>query len=272
MLTIAEALEAVMKEARALTPTSSPIAQALGCVLAEDVRADADSPPFDKALVDGYALRTVDLDAASASLKIGELITAGRTPTRPLAHGEAAVIMTGAPLPGGCDAVVMHERTSKRDDIVIIDQTSTRPGQNILRRGAEMRSGEVVLSEGSVLHPAKLGVLASVGRTDVLVIPRPRVSIVSTGDELVEPGEALGPGQIRNSNAVMLRALANESGAGLPRFRSRVTSPPSSPGPWVRRSEQTSCSSPAAYPQASVTSSRTRSPPWECARFSTRSS
>jgi molybdopterin molybdotransferase len=213
MLTIAEALEAVTREARALAPSSSPIEQALGCMLAEDIRADTDSPPFDKATVDGFALRTADLNAASPSLKIGELITAGQTPTRALAHGEAAVIMTGAPLPPGCDAVVMHERTSKRDDVVIIDQPSIRPGQNILRRGAEMRSGEIVLSRGSVLHAPQLGVLASVGRTDVQVITRPRVSIVSTGDELVEPGEPLSPGQIRNSNAVMLRALANESGA-----------------------------------------------------------
>jgi molybdopterin molybdotransferase len=215
MLAIAEALDAVLKEARTLPGESCSLEQARGCVLDEDVRADADSPPFDKSVVDGYALRTADLDVESPepSLALGELILAGQTPTRALARGEAAVIMTGAPLPGGCDAVVMHERTSKRDDVVLIDQTSIRPGQNILRRGAEMRSGEVVLPRGSVLHPAQLGVLASVGRTDVQVIPRPRVSIVSTGDELVEPGETPGPGQIRNSNAVMLRALATESGA-----------------------------------------------------------
>ncbi len=214
MLTIADALDAVIREARALAPDSRPIEQALGCVLAEDVRADADSPPFDKALVDGYAVRAADLEGTDSSLTVGELIVAGQSGSRGLRRREAAVIMTGAPVPPGCDAVVMHERTRKQSGgDVVIEQIPVKPGQNILRRGAEMLAGEVVLSRGSVLRPPQLGVLASVGRTDVQVIPRPRVSIVPTGDELVEPGEAPGPGQIRNSNAVMLRALATESGA-----------------------------------------------------------
>ncbi len=214
MLTIADALDAVIREARALAPDSRPIEQALGCVLAEDVRADADSPPFDKALVDGYAVRAADLEGTDSSLTVGQVIVAGQSGSRALRSREAAVIMTGAPVPPGCDAVVMHERTRKPSiEEVVIEQRPVKLGQNILRRGAEMLAGDVVLSRGSVLHPPQLGVLASVGRTDVQVIPRPRVSIVPTGDELVEPGEAPGPGQIRNSNAVMLRALATESGA-----------------------------------------------------------
>ncbi len=213
MLTIPEALEAVLSEARALVPEPCPLERALGCVLAEDVRADIDSPPFHKALVDGYAVRAADLEGTEPSLKIGELITAGRFSSRSLGDREAAVIMTGAPVPPGCDAVVMHERTRSENGSVVIEQPAVRPGQNLLRRGAEMKAGEVVLPRGSVLHPAQLGVLASVGRTEAQVIPRPRVSIVPTGDELVEPGQTPGPGQIRNSNAVMLRALASESGA-----------------------------------------------------------
>jgi molybdopterin molybdotransferase len=213
MLTIAEALEAVSTEARALAPVRSLVERALGCVLAEDVRADLDSPPFDKALVDGYAVRAADLEGTEPSLTVGELITAGRSASRALLSGEAAVIMTGAPVPPGCDAVVMHERTRTNNGAVVILQTAVRPGQNLLPRGAEMRAGEVVLPRGAVLYPAQLGVLASVGRTEVHVIPRPRVSIVPTGDELVEPGETPGPGQIRNSNAMLLRGLASECGA-----------------------------------------------------------
>jgi molybdopterin molybdotransferase len=213
MLTVGEALDAVLREARALAPGTSGVEQALGCVLAEDVRADADSPPFDKALVDGFAVRTSDLEGTEHSLNIGELITAGRVPSQALRKREAAVIMTGAPIPAGCDAIVMLERTRSVDGVVVIEETAIRAGQNVLRRGAEMRADDVVLNRGSVLHPVQLGVLASVGRTEVQVTPRPRVSIVPTGDELVEPGETPGPGQIRNSNAVMLCALATESGA-----------------------------------------------------------
>jgi molybdopterin molybdotransferase len=213
MLSIDEALAAVINEAQAMAPDSAPLADALGCVLAEDVMADADSPPFDKSVVDGYAVRTADLRGDHPSLTIGETIIAGRAPSRALAGREAAVIMTGAPIPPGCDAVVMHERTRTADGFVTIEQSPIKPGQNLLPRGAEMRSGEIVLARGCILNPPQLGLLASVGKTVVSVIPRPRVSIVPTGDELVEPGETPGPGQIRNSNAMMLRALAVEAGA-----------------------------------------------------------
>jgi molybdopterin molybdotransferase len=213
MLTIDEALESVMREARALAPETRRLEDAGGCVLAEDVRADVDSPPFEKALVDGYAIRTADLEGPESRFALGELITAGRTPSRALGSREAAVIMTGAPVPAGCDAVVMHERTRALDQMVVIEQATVKPGQNLLRQGAEMRAGDVVVAQGTELHPAQLGVLASVGRAEVRVIPRPRVAIVPTGDELVEPGETPGPGQIRNSNSILLRALASECGA-----------------------------------------------------------
>jgi molybdopterin molybdotransferase len=213
MLSINEALGAVLSEARPLAPAVVALPDARGCVLAEDVHADADSPPFDKALVDGFAVRTGDLEGSEPSLAIGELITAGRNPSRPLRSREAAVIMTGAPIPAGCDAVVMQERTRTENGVVLFDNAPIKPGQNLLPRGAEMRAGRVVLARGTVLDPPHLGVLASVGRSQVKVVSRARVSIVPTGDELVEPGETPGPGQIRNSNAVMLRALAAEAGS-----------------------------------------------------------
>ena len=213
MLTVDEAIDAVMQECRALPPALCRLPDALGCVLALDVEADADSPPFDKAVVDGYAVRTIDLEEREQSLSVGELITAGRTPSRALGRREAAVIMTGAPIPDGCDAVVMQEHTRLVDGMVYFEQAPIRTGQNVLRRGTEMRAGEVVVARGSVLDPVQLGVLGSVGRSRVNVVPCPRVAIVPTGDELVEPGETPGPGQIRNSNAVMLNALSREAGA-----------------------------------------------------------
>ena len=219
MLTIDEALRAVLEASRPLPARPEPIDRASGCILGEDVAADIDLPPFDKALVDGYAVRSDDLRGPDRRLRLGESIMAGQTPTRPLAPGEAATIMTGAPLPPGCDAVVMLERTLPDEDgrAVRIDEPEVRPGQNILPRGREMRAGDVVLSAGTVLGPAHLGVLASVGRAWPKVV-RPRVAVVSTGDELVEPDRVPGPGQIRNSNAIMLQAMAREDRAEAERM------------------------------------------------------
>ncbi len=208
MLTVDEALRAVLERVGPLPPRSRPPVEALGCVLAEDVTADLDLPPFDKALVDGFAVRAADLHGDDPWLTIGEEITAGRTPTRPLGPREAAAIMTGAPLPPGADAVVMIEQTQCREGGVLVEVETVRSGQNRLVRGREMRAGEIVLRRGVRLNAARLGLLASVGRTEVTVVPRPRVAIVPTGDELVEPDQVPGPGQIRNSNAVMLQALA----------------------------------------------------------------
>ncbi len=213
MLTIEQALDTVLKQVRPLPALERPLPAAVGCVLDAGIAADIDSPPFDKALVDGYALRTSDLAAAEPRLAVGEVITAGRMPSRPLGIGEAAVVMTGAPVPAGCNAVVMHEKTRLEDGRVVIEETPVRPAQNLMPRGREMRAGSIVVPRGVVLNPARIGVLASVGRTHVRVIPRPRVAIVPTGDELVEPSQVPGPGQIRNSNTMMLQALTLQVGA-----------------------------------------------------------
>src|SRR5262249_1427327 len=130
MLTIDEALRAVLDEARPLPPRPVPLDQALGGELGEDVPADLDLPPFAKALVDGYAVRSDDRRGPDRWLRLGESIMAGQTPTRPLEPGEAAVVMTGAPIPAGCDAVVMHERTRAGDGGVRIDEPEVFAGQN----------------------------------------------------------------------------------------------------------------------------------------------
>ena len=139
--TVEEALKAVLEEANPLPAEAVPLPSALRCVLDENVAADIDLPPFDKSLVDGYAVRSDDLRGTDRQLRVGELITAGQTPSRSLGPREAAVIMTGAPLPSGCDAVVMHERTRSDAGSVWVDEPEVRAGQNILPRAREMLRG-----------------------------------------------------------------------------------------------------------------------------------
>jgi molybdopterin molybdotransferase len=218
MLTVSAAQALILQHARALPPRALPPAP--GLVLAEGVVSDVDMPPYDKALMDGYAVCAADLPQGRGMLTVVEEITAGQVPRQPVGTGQASRIMTGAPLPAGADAVVMVERTHLLDDRrVQIEDRPPRPGQNILRRGAEMRRGETVLSAGAVLRPQEIGVLATVGvcRTAIDVIPPPRVAVLPTGDELIEPDQAPGPGQVRNSNGPMLLAQVARAG-GVPLY------------------------------------------------------
>ena len=219
MLSVTEAQAIVLQHAQPLPPETAPLSTAaLGQVLAEEVASDLDMPPYDKALMDGYAVRSADLPEGRGTLEVIEEITAGKTPTLPVATLQAARIMTGAPIPPGADAVVIIERTRTLDNgRVQIDDKPPKPGQNILSRGREMWSGEVVLKTGTVLRPQEFGLLGSVGRTAVQVHPRPRVAILPTGDEVVEVSQVPGPGQIRNGNGPMLVAQTARAG-GMPRF------------------------------------------------------
>ncbi len=213
MLTIAEALGEILKHACPLPEQPRRLEDALNCLLAEDVLADLDLPPFDKALVDGYAVRSADcLGQSRIRLRITEEVHAGQVPSRSIEPGEAASVMTGAPLPQGADAMVMVERTSREDSFVVIDDPDVTAGRFRLERGRELRAGEVVARPGDRLNPPRLGLLASVGRTSVRVVPRPEVRIVPTGNELVDPSQVPGPAQIRNSNATMLRAFVQSAG------------------------------------------------------------
>jgi molybdopterin molybdotransferase len=219
MLQVAQAQAIVRQHLRPLPPEPMPLTSAtLGHVLAADVVSDLDMPPYHKSMMDGYAVRCADLPAGKGTLQVIEEITAGQVPRLSIEAGQASRIMTGAPIPPGCDAVVMIERTRLGEDgRVEIEDHPPKPGQNILPRGAEMQRGDKILAAGTVLRPQEFGVLATVGRTTVSVHPSPRVAILSTGDELVEPGDRPEGGQIRNSNAAMLVALVSQAG-GTPRY------------------------------------------------------
>lgn len=217
MLEVADALKIVLEHASALSPVRVPLRESLGKALAEPIVADVDSPPHDKSLVDGYAVRAAEVDGQEVTLNVVEEITAGQIPSQAVAVGQASRIMTGAPIPIGADAVVMVENT-KLDPAalplprVTISAAPLAPGRNILPLGSEFRRNDTVLYPRHVVTPAAIGLLAEVGKRDVLVQPQPTVAILATGNELVPFHETPTPGQIRNSNGPLLEALIRSFG------------------------------------------------------------
>jgi molybdopterin molybdotransferase len=207
----AEILGAVAR----LEPVAVPRREALGLVTASEVTAGEAVPPFANTAMDGYAVRAADTDGAGSDAPVtlpvvGEL-PAGHAPTRAVAEGEAIRIMTGAPIPDGADAIVIVEYTERDGDAVRV-MHAARPGDHIRVAGGDLTPGDLVFTAGTVLGPAHLGVLASLGAQEVDVVRRARVGVLSTGDELVERGP-LRPGQIRDSNRPMLLALVADAGA-----------------------------------------------------------
>lgn len=207
MLSVDEARRIILAEAPAPRTVESPLDAALGAVLAEDVASDLDMPPFDKAMMDGYAARAAD----AGPLRVVEEIPAGKVPTSSVGPGTCAKIMTGAPMPAGADAVQQVEKTRREGDRVTFVEP-VRPGQNVAPRGQDVRAGELVLRAGRRLGAAQLGALAAVGRTRVKVRARPRLAVLATGDELVAADRRPGPGQIRNSNTPMVAAQVRALG------------------------------------------------------------
>lgn len=190
---------------------------AWGRVLREDIKAGFNIPPFDKSAMDGYAVKAEDIKGASDKspvvLKVTQELPAGKSPRTGIKKGEAARIMTGAVLPKGADSVVMVEYT-KRDDAKrsVHIMMSVPPGKNVGKAGEDVKKGELVLEAGTRIGPAHLGMLAALGRSKVRVSRKPKVAIISTGDEVQVPGKPLGKGQIYDANGYSLLGLALERG------------------------------------------------------------
>jgi molybdenum cofactor synthesis domain-containing protein len=192
---------------------------AAGRVAAADVASAIDVPPFSRSAMDGYAVIAADTATATrampAELRLIDRIYTGQMSAATVTRGTCAEIATGAPLPDGADAVVMVEETAKAADDRVQILASASAGQNIGRRGADIRSGDCVLSAGDVVTPSRAGALAAIGRTDVEVFAKPRVAILSTGNEVVEPGLTLAVGQIYDVNRFTLGAIVSSHG-GVP--------------------------------------------------------
>jgi molybdopterin molybdotransferase len=228
MISVEEALEQVLSYVEVLEPEQKPILDCLGQVLAEDVYSTIDIPPLDNSAMDGYALRARDTRGASESsprylVVVGE-IAAGSLPTKGVRSGTAIRIMTGAPLPEGADAVVRFEdtdelsRKSTRGDLSHIGiLCQVKKGLNVRGRGEDIAEGDSILKKGKVLRPQEIGVLASLGHSTALVIRRPIVAILATGDELIGVDQPLAPAKIYNSNTYTIAAEVSRYG-GIPKI------------------------------------------------------
>lgn len=215
MIPLGEARRHVLDRVPRREPVDVPVADALGLVLAEEVRAGEPVPPFANTAMDGFALRSADLAGAPVELRIVETVAAGHAPAVALEAGQASRIFTGAPIPDGADAVVMVERTELVDDETVRVMVEVPAGNHIRPAGDDLDVGTVVFEPGAVLTAAHLGVLCSLGIESVRAHPRLTVGVVSTGDELVEGPQPLAPGQIRDSNRRTLLALAADAGCDV---------------------------------------------------------
>ena len=219
MRTLEEHRDAILAAVTAAEPVRLPLAACLGLVLCEDVTSLVDLPGFDNSAMDGYAVRAVDVSAADPDAPgsavrlpvVGE-VAAGGVATRAVGPGEAVRIMTGAMMPEGADAIVKVEDTDGGTETVEI-RAGVPVGTSVRPAGEDVKQGQVVLTSGMEIDARRVALLAATGHADALVRPRPRVAIVSTGAELVPPGEPLQPGQIHESNSYMLEAAVVASGA-----------------------------------------------------------
>ena len=226
MISVDKARETILAHMKSLPPEQVTLWEARGRVLAKDVVAGYDVPPFRNSAMDGYAVRAADVGPVTVEspvyLRVIGDVAAGAMPQRPVATGEAVRIMTGAPMPDGADAVVRFEETSEawpvdqrpeRSQVAICNHVKS--WDNVRAAGEDLQKGERVIPAGTLLRPSHIGVMASLGESSVSVIRRPRVAILATGDELVPADAPLEPGKIRNSNEYTTAALVEQAG-GVP--------------------------------------------------------
>jgi len=218
MISVGEGQAHILARVTSVTsPELVPVPRALGRVLADDLRAPFDVPPADNSAVDGYAVTSADLPAAGgARLHIIADLPAGSVFDGAVKPGQAVRIMTGAPMPAGTDTVVPQELVERAGDQVKVPATAK--GSNVRLSGEDVRAGAVVIEAGAVLRPQELGVIASLGLPQILVRQRVRVAILSTGDEVAEPGDPRKPGQIYDSNRFALRGLVEQAGGAAMDF------------------------------------------------------
>jgi len=214
-----EALKIILANVRPLKAARTPLNEALGCCLAEDIRADRDLPPTDRSAMDGYAVRAKDLAKSPRELRLVGEVAAGSAKCPKVTAGTCVRILTGASVPGGANAVVKLEETTERDDFVKF-LAITKVGANICIQGEQVTKGRGVLSKGTVLNAAQIGLCASVGKVAVKVYGRPGVTVLCTGRELRQAGVKVRPHQLRNSNGpALLAALEN---AGISRIGHQI--------------------------------------------------
>ena len=217
MISVEKALQTIHDAAGALPSRVLPISNCAGYILDEEIVATENVPPFDNSAMDGYAVIAADLHDASYEqpvlLNVIDIIQAGKVSEKKLRNGQAMQIMTGAPLPEGADAVIMAEQTEKTQDGKVKFFTTVVTNENCRRAGDDIKIGSSVFQKGRQLKPYDIGVLASIGRTNVRIIPRPRIAILSTGDELAAIDRPLPPGKIRTSNNYTLQVLIGQLGA-----------------------------------------------------------
>jgi molybdopterin molybdotransferase len=213
MIPVADARARILADVAGATPEETlPVARALGRVLARDVRAPFDVPPADNSAVDGYAVQGTDLvPGGRARLRVVADLPAGAVYEGRVGPGQTLRIMTGAPMPQGADTVVPQELSESAGDWVHL--RAVEPGANVRARGEDVRTGAIVLQAGAVLRPQELGLLASLGFADIRAHRRPRVALLSTGDEVVEPGHPRRPGQIYDANRFCLGGMVEGAGA-----------------------------------------------------------
>ena len=212
MITLDEARDYVLAGCARLDEVDVPLADALGAVAAERVESREALPPFENTAMDGYALRAADTVGAPVELDVVGFIAAGSSEDVRVGPGQAARIMTGAPMPPGADAVCMVERTEELPGNRVRIDVEVAVGQSVRPAGDDLQPGDAVVEVGTVLTPAHVGLLATVGRATVRVVRRPRVGVLSTGDELVDGDAPLRRGQIRDSNRPTLLALVTQAG------------------------------------------------------------